>query len=168
MSKGKLEIGFFNYAHSYCISGRALQKSRVEATHPDAVIRYLYYHAIELYLKAFLLSQGLNEENLRKKEFGHKIEKLAKEAKNNGLNLSDTDQEIFEKIGNTDNIISSRYIRLGAHELIAIEALYGICFHLHGEILEFAYSSVSGKRRPILETPNFEELKRLDISRNVL
>jgi len=47
-------VGLFHTAESYWRSAVALREAKVRATHPDNPIRLLYYHAIELYLKAFL------------------------------------------------------------------------------------------------------------------
>ena len=51
-------IGLFNYARSYWRSAEQLRASKPDVTHPDAPISFLFYHAIELYLKAFLRSAG--------------------------------------------------------------------------------------------------------------
>ena len=50
-------MGFYHYAQSYREAANLLtnaDKTSRKATHPEAPIRFLYYHAIELYLKAFL------------------------------------------------------------------------------------------------------------------
>ena len=61
-------IGTFNYAHSFWRAGRALLIMEWEQgeTHPDSPIEFLHWHAIELFLKAFLLSDGLSEDELRR------------------------------------------------------------------------------------------------------
>jgi hypothetical protein len=47
-------------------------------------------HAIELYLKSFLLSKGVAASDLKK--FGHKLADLSDEAVSRGLTLSDDDR----------------------------------------------------------------------------
>jgi hypothetical protein len=52
-------LGLFNYARSYWRSAEYLHAAKLKLTHPSAPATFLFYHAIELYLKAFLLSQKL-------------------------------------------------------------------------------------------------------------
>lgn len=59
----------------------------------------LLYHAVELALKAYLLRQGMSEEVLRSKKFGHNLKKLLKEAVRRGLTLSHGSQEMLEGLG---------------------------------------------------------------------
>ena len=76
--------GLFHCAASYWRSGIALEKADVRATHPDAPICYLYYHAIELYLKAYPRAQGRSVRDLRVK-FNHSPSKLRDAAQGYGL-----------------------------------------------------------------------------------
>ncbi len=46
---------------------------------------YLLGHAIELYLKSFLLRAGLTSALLKSKKYGHNLEVLLGEAKSNGI-----------------------------------------------------------------------------------
>lgn len=48
----------------------------------------LTFHAIELGLKAFLIKCWLSEEELRKKKFGHDLDRLYDEAVKRGLSLN--------------------------------------------------------------------------------
>jgi hypothetical protein len=52
------EVGFFNTAETYWKSAQALYNAKVKATHPLSPVLFLYYHAIELYFKAFLRGHG--------------------------------------------------------------------------------------------------------------
>jgi hypothetical protein len=47
------DLGFFNYARSYQMAGDALVAAKVNSPFADMPVRLLYFHAIELYLKAF-------------------------------------------------------------------------------------------------------------------
>jgi hypothetical protein len=47
-------MGLFNTAEAYWMSAVALQAAKVRAGHASQPVRFLYYHAIELYLKAWL------------------------------------------------------------------------------------------------------------------
>jgi|SRR5450631_550035 hypothetical protein len=67
------EVGLFNPAESYSKSAAALYEAKVKASHPLSPVLFLYYHAIELYLKAFLRGNGHSAKELRSKKFGHRI-----------------------------------------------------------------------------------------------
>src|SRR5262249_52825199 len=54
----------------------------------------LFYHAMELALKAYLIQQGASEKDLTDK-FGHDIKKLVDEAVNSGLTLPHGSQEMI-------------------------------------------------------------------------
>ena len=47
-------LGLFNTAEAYRLSARALQAAKVRHGNADKPLRFLYYHALELYLKALL------------------------------------------------------------------------------------------------------------------
>jgi hypothetical protein len=56
------------------------------------------YHAMELALKAYLIQQGVSEEDL-KNRFGHDIKKLVDKAVNLGLPLPHGSQEMIADLG---------------------------------------------------------------------
>ena len=58
----------------------------------------LFYHAMELALKAYLIQQGVSEQVL-KDEFGHDIKKLVDEAVKRGLPLPYGSQEMITGLG---------------------------------------------------------------------
>jgi hypothetical protein len=64
-------LGFFNFAETYWSAARTLRESKAKGSHKDSPIRFLYYHAIELYLKAFLRSHGIHPYILRSRAYGH-------------------------------------------------------------------------------------------------
>ena len=69
----------FNFGHSFYEAGRKLQSvdSQRNSTHPDSPVEFLYWHAIELFLKAFLLADGISVEALRRQPYGHNVESLS-------------------------------------------------------------------------------------------
>lgn len=77
-------IAFANFAHSYCSSAIALQHSEVDATHSRNVVTYLYYHSIELYLKAFLMTHGMTAKELRH-DYRHDVGLLSQKASELGF-----------------------------------------------------------------------------------
>ncbi|WP_171175798.1 hypothetical protein [Ruegeria sp. HKCCA4633] len=138
-------IGLFNYAHSYWASASVLQGSNLDATHPDAPVNYLYFHAIELFLKAYLRSKGLSVADI--KNVGHKMERLAEKATELGLELTDQDQEVIALIG--PNYLPARYIVVGAFTRARPEALWGTCSCLFDSIGEELRRQGKAKRLPI-------------------
>jgi hypothetical protein len=84
-------------------------------------VRYLYFHALELYLKA-LLRQKYSVAALEKK-FGHKTNQIVQEVQALGLTVEDQDAALLSLMGNTDLVIESRYIKTGAKTWPTLDAL---------------------------------------------
>jgi hypothetical protein len=118
-------LGLFNSAEAYRLSAMALEQAKVCSGHADKPIMFLYYHAIELYLKA-LLRQKYSVETIRKK-FGHNTKRLVKEAESLGLLVMAEDRDVFSIMGDTDTVIESRYIRTGSKSWPEIESLFRTC-----------------------------------------
>jgi hypothetical protein len=127
--------GLFNYAHTYWQSAVALQEAQVKATHPDSPIWFLYYHAIELYLKAYLRGLGDTAKELRTK-YGHRVVSLSAEAKRRGLFLEDGDENVFSLLTDTNDILAYRYIQRGYFRRPTHEALDRTCTSLHQSVGE--------------------------------
>ena len=53
-------IGWFLFADSYLACAEALRRSPPADLRFDAPVRYLLFHAMELYLKAFLRLKGIS------------------------------------------------------------------------------------------------------------
>jgi hypothetical protein len=121
-------LGLFNYARSYWRSAEQLRRSKPKVTHPDAPILFLFYHAIELYLKAFLRSAGYDLAQL--KGISHRINKAARAAQKEGLQLTAADFELLGVIDSDDNVIRVRYITTGAHTRPEDEELSDFCQYL--------------------------------------
>ncbi|AZL60192.1 hypothetical protein EI545_15960 [Tabrizicola piscis] len=142
-------IGLFNYAHSYAQSAVTLQDNQTDATHWNAPIHFLYFHAIELYLKSYLVAHGADLEVLRKK-FGHKVCCLSNEAQALGLEFDDQARSVLRLMFDTDNVITSRYLRIGIHTRLPFTAHFDTCDGLHEQIMPKVYEGVPSGRRPIL------------------
>ena len=118
-------LGLFNTAEAYRLSARALQAAKVRHGNADKPLRFLYYHALELYLKA-LLREKHSMATVRNK-FGHQIKLLVREAETLGLVVGEIDRFVLALIDDTDAMIDSRYIRTGTKRVAALEALDGTC-----------------------------------------
>ncbi|MHA6347680.1 HEPN domain-containing protein [Roseivivax sp. CAU 1761] len=147
----KTAVGLFNYAHSYAQSAVSLEKNPAEATHPHSPIYFLYFHAVELYLKSLLVRMGYDLEDLRKKH-GHKVRPLAKLCQESGLHLSLDAEQAIALMADTDNVISSRYIRVGTHTRLPFPVYQEMCRSLHEQIGWKVYEGSGVSRIPELKT----------------
>jgi hypothetical protein len=114
-------MGLFNTAEAWRLSAIALQSAKVTSGHADKPVQYLYFHALELYLKA-LLRQKHSVDALEKK-FRHKAKLIVEEAQTLGLVIEEHDAALLTLMGDTDVVIGSRYIKTGAKTLPTLEAL---------------------------------------------
>lgn len=139
-------IGWANYAHSYAASAQALEQNLPRATHPDAVLRYLYRHAIELYLKAFLLQRGTSVAELRH-QHGHNTESLVDAARSLQLPLTDVQRD---QIAFLKNALPDRYLETGFRHILDEATMLDLCRHLHASIVPSIYHEAKIARIPVL------------------
>lgn len=130
-------IGLFNYAETYFHSARALEAAKVKnVTHRDEPINFLFFHAIELYLKSYLRLRGHSPKELASRNFGHNVGALARKAKAYELFLMDEDEMVLDYMENTDSVIRSRYLKTGAFTRPTHGALDRTCKSLRQTIGE--------------------------------
>jgi hypothetical protein len=127
-------LGFFNVAESYWAGAAALERAELQTTHPNSPISFLYYHAIELYLKAFLRLHGHSAKELRGKKFGHNTCCLSERAVALGLRFDDEDLQVLSLLACTDAVIRSRYIQTGYFRWPAPDALDSTCRSLRQSV----------------------------------
>ena len=125
-------MGLFNTAEAYWRAAQALEKAKVKGGHADSPVRLLYYHAIELYLKA-LLRQYYDVDKLSNK-FRHNIKRLANRAEKLGLVIVDEDRGLLDLMGDTDIVIRARYSRTGYMVVPAFDDLNRICENLRKSV----------------------------------
>jgi HEPN domain-containing protein len=116
-------LGLFNTAEVYRLSGERLPE--IKHGHAEMPRRFLYCHALELYLKA-LLRQKHSMATVRNK-FGHQIKLLMREAETLGLIVNENDRTVLTLINHTDAMIDSRYVRTGTKLLVELKALRRTC-----------------------------------------
>jgi hypothetical protein len=114
-------VGLFNTARSYWRSAEYLNAAKLRVTHPHAPITFLFCHAIELYLKAYLRGTGSNLADLKK--LSHRIVHLAKAATERGLELRPEVSEVLSHVDDADVAIEARYIVTGFAQRLPNEAL---------------------------------------------
>jgi HEPN domain-containing protein len=127
-------LAFFNFAESYWQAARTLERAKVKSTHPTAPVYFLYYQAIELYLKSFLRMHGHTAKELAGKKFGHRTCCLKERSEQLGLAFMDEDLEIFSLMATTDAVIRSRYILTGPATWPTLEGLERVCKSLRQSI----------------------------------
>lgn len=144
-------VGLFNFAHTYAASAAALSTVEVKATHWNAPIYFLYFHAVELYLKAFLRAHGETPDDL-KRQYGHNTRKLADKAKEYRLDLTLKYEEAIMLMDSnvTDNVMSSRYLRVGNHKRLPLSVFDDLCRWLHIQVEPTVYDPTVIARRPVL------------------
>src|SRR3954471_22090948 len=91
-------IGWFLFAESYLVCANALRRAPPNGLRFDAPIRYLLFHAMELYLKAFLRLKGFDETQLMSRVLGHNQVALAELAQEQGLTI---DASVSENIADS-------------------------------------------------------------------
>jgi len=113
-------IGLFNFAESYRAAADILAHQHARELRFDSPMRYLYYHCIELYMKAFLRSEGLRVSEM-KTRLGHHFSGLRQECISRGLVLKGDDGAMLDWIG--DDYMDSRYLETGSKTVASIEGL---------------------------------------------
>ena len=137
----------FHYAHSYAASAMKLAEVKIATSHSDAPIRFLFSHAIELYLKAYLLLQGITVGELRSRALGHNLKKLTSKAVTLGLAVP-TEHRQSMVLANENEANLDRYIKTGSRSVLLPEGLSEICSNLHEQIGQAVYKSAGLTRRP--------------------
>jgi hypothetical protein len=153
-------IGLFNFARSYWRSSEQLRASKPDVTHPDAPILFLFYHAIELYLKAFVRNAGYDLKQL--KDISHRITKAGRAAHDKGLQLTPDDFELLGLVDAYDNVIRSRYITTGAHSRPEEDALSDFCQYLDRSVGE----RLASDGHPIREK-SFSQPAKVPVSKTI-
>lgn len=115
-------VGLYHYAESYRDSADMLEAHPPEGLIFADPIRFLYFHAIELYLKAFLRSEGISVRALKQHPYGHDLAALHQACAERGLRLPEDAAAVFGFISAVDPM-EARYIRTGATTRYEPEAL---------------------------------------------
>lgn len=105
--------GLYHYAESYRDCADELRANPPRRLMFDAPIAFLYYHAAELYMKAWLRHAGVPLERLWSKELGHDLRALKDECISLGLPLNGYPDVFFDFVDRSD-VMGARYIVTGA------------------------------------------------------
>lgn len=138
-------VGMLHYAHAYAVSAITLAKEDIGVTHSDAPVRFLFSHAIELYIKAYLLLKGVPVKELRSRALGHDLKKLTSKAVELGLDVSEEHRLSIEV---ANEAILDRYIETGARTVLLPDGWSEICSNLHEQIGPAVYLAAGLPRKP--------------------
>lgn len=132
-------IGYVNVGRSYEASALRLPVERADKSSylPDHPRRQLLVMAIELYLKAYLISQGMTEEEIRKK-FSHKLGAIAEHCRSLGFHISHDGLDLLILIEDCQTFSLDRYFTGGTRTVPKTEALQdlaGVLFKSVGQIV---------------------------------
>uniref|UniRef100_UPI0024932B62 hypothetical protein n=1 Tax=Sulfitobacter geojensis TaxID=1342299 RepID=UPI0024932B62 len=128
------DFGLFMFAHTYWEAASKMEDIKFTSRHRNAPIRFLYCHAVELFLKAFLRSQNFSLQEV--KSMGHDLKKVGEEAKRRGLKIDEENLAVLQWI--TGHNLKNRYIEVGVQSGPSNETLWCLCsllFELTGEEL---------------------------------
>jgi hypothetical protein len=93
-------IGFLRFSKEFKAAAKTLGQKDPQGDLYGTVPHYLFCHALELLIKAYLKTVGHNDHDL--KTYGHDLEKLLRKAKNGGLDkhvaLSNPEVRAISKI----------------------------------------------------------------------
>jgi len=124
---------FSSLGYEFWCAAKLLSSTPSTTSSSDVVTYYLYGHAAELFLKAFLASKGVSAKAL-KLNYGHDLQKLVNEAEVRDLDKTLVLAELkrFSKLYD-DKLLEYRQARLMEFPLLGtlegeIEALYAAVF----------------------------------------
>jgi hypothetical protein len=141
-------LGMYHFAESYRHAADRLRLSRAKPLMFDAPIRFLYYHAIELYLKSCLRGDGRTPTEI-KSSFNHGFRKLQRACEQRGLDCDDGDIDVIELVDGS-NYWRSRYIETGLARFAAMPALSRTCNSLSQNAFMFLRDRKIVVRRPVV------------------
>jgi hypothetical protein len=139
-------IGLYHYGRSYHEAARALMATKVNSTHPYAPIDFLFFHAIELFLKSFLLSTGTSLARLEK--IRHDIRNLRDRSVKAGLAIEAETDAVLDFIAQDGAIMRSRYIITGLYKEIDRALIDRSCAQIRGAVCNFVSTKSGVRLRP--------------------
>jgi hypothetical protein len=107
-----IAVGCLTDAQSYFHSATVLDAMEDGLVH-IAPIYFLLCHTIELLLKAYLLSNGVDARELQKSHIRHQLKELGKASQDKGLNLSEHSIAIIDMLAPHHENHSFRYRKTG-------------------------------------------------------
>lgn len=132
--------GLFLQADAYLDAAKRLLQPLSREGHAVLPVRFLLYHAAELYLKSYLRNSGLSVSQV--KNLNHKFTSIMDECIDRGFCLATNDYAVLESEQLHDQIFRSRYLVTGSQVQVGVgkllSAVEGIRFDVrhHPAILD--------------------------------
>ena len=120
--------GWFIHAEAYVQAAMTLHHAGRHDGRAENPIRFLYYHAIELTLKSYLIHSGLTAEDLKKRGMGHQVITLGEKCVEYGLLLSDADLAALSFI--EPDVFLSRYVKPSIRTVVTLPELEAFALRL--------------------------------------
>jgi hypothetical protein len=125
----------FNTAEAYLAAAEILRDGP-DRPLSEMPIRFLLYHAAELYLKAHLRASGMTLAVVVAK--GHRFTKLLAATTERGLTVPAEAAAVLEFGQNTDDVMGSRYIRTGFGRWVELAGLHAAVVAIRRAVVEHA------------------------------
>jgi hypothetical protein len=100
----------------------------------EAPVRFLYFHAIELFLKAYLRLQGIEEKDLWRQPYNHDLAYLANAAEQRGLLIGKRVRLVCDAAGDFDKPTEARYIKTGPRSALPAYKLHEAARELQSRV----------------------------------
>jgi hypothetical protein len=144
-------IGLYYFAASYHVAADLICDQGLKATHPEAPAMFLYYHAIELYLKPFLRFHDVSAKRLQ--SIGHDYKRLLSRASKRGLVLGELESEVLSML---DGEIwsRSRYLEIGSLRSPSLNALSTTSISLRQAVAKVLHEAGQPVRMPGHKKPS--------------
>jgi hypothetical protein len=128
-------LAWFNLAHAYLYDAATLHNAQKPSggfyDHPE---RFLYFHSVELFLKAFLRLHGIEDEDLGRRPYSHNLTNLADEAERRGLLITRRVRLVCEAAGVYDKPTEARYVRTGRKTILPPHKLHEAARELQSRV----------------------------------
>lgn len=123
---------FCHFGLTYHLCAKQLEDNPPHGIQFDAPARHLYYHSIELFLKAHLISNGDTMEDLE--GLGHDLCELYRRAVQRGLAHSEYVESVIDLARESSQQMLARYIRAGVMTRPHLVHLGQVSAELHDHV----------------------------------
>lgn len=154
---GETPLAWFHLAHAYLYDAATLSAVRKPVGPPYEIpVRFLYFHAIELFLKAYLRLKGIEEKKLGKYPYSHNLNNLANEAESRGLLIEKGVRFVCDAANSYENPLEARYIRSGVRLAVFTHKLHEAARELQSRVEQSLHAEgVKTRRLPKLPIVHF-------------
>lgn len=154
--KSETPFGWFNIAHAFLLDAALLHLSphRPHSGHYEKPVRFLYYQAIELFLKAFLRTAGVKDDEVRR--YGHDLARLITEAEDRGMSLTAAVDDVRTIYLTGEQAMQTRYLQTGFRRRLPAERLHEAARDLQ-VIVENGLRSSDVRMKPLPPIPDVRQ-----------